>query len=50
MDHTEKIIKNAGQDGEAFVKYFLKKENIRRSEQRGGKLLKQCFHESYLNS
>ena len=30
MDHTEKIIKNAGQDGEAFVKYFLKKENIRR--------------------
>ena len=43
MDHTEKTIKNAGQDGEAFVKYFLKKENIRRSEQRGGKTFEAVF-------
>ena len=37
MEQTEKIINETGQDGEQFVKTFLKAENIRRSEQRGGK-------------
>ena len=33
MEQTEKIINETGQDGEQFVKTFLKAENIRRSEQ-----------------
>ena len=37
MEQTEKIINETGQDEEQFVKTFLKAENIRRSEQRGGK-------------
>ena len=37
MEQTEKIINETGQDGEQFVKTFLKAENIRRLEQRGGK-------------
>ena len=37
MEQTEKIINETGQDVEQFVKTFLKAENNRRSEQRGGK-------------
>ena len=37
MEVVEKRVKATGQNGEEFVKYFLKQEGIRRSEQRGGK-------------
>ena len=30
MEQTEKVLNETGQDGEQFVKTFLKAENIRR--------------------
>ena len=50
MNHAETIIDDAGQDGAKFVNHFLKNENIKKSEQRGGcyegnqakKLLDKC--------
>ena len=44
----KKIINGTGQSGEQFVKSFLKGENIRRADQRGGKTLEvyswsKCF-------